>query len=48
MRDLTNIELQAISGGATAVEYPIVAATIAVAGNEKALAGLAHAFTSPA
>jgi hypothetical protein len=48
MRDLTNIELQAISGGTTAVEYPIVVAAIAVAGNKKAVAGLLHAFTPPA
>jgi len=39
MRDLTSVELDGVSGGATAVEYGLLAALVA----EAALAGLQNA-----
>jgi hypothetical protein len=38
MRELTSIELQAVSGGATAVEYGLIAALVAVAATPAASA----------
>jgi Flp pilus assembly pilin Flp len=39
MRELTSVELEAVSGGATAVEYGLLAALVA----EAALEGLQNA-----
>jgi hypothetical protein len=40
MRELTSAELEAVFGGATAIEYGIIAALV----NPKALPGLIKAF----